>query len=37
VGACKAADAAASTSADFTFDPKLNILEISQSWKCDDS
>jgi hypothetical protein len=37
VGDCKSADAPASTTGDFTFDPKLNILEISQTWKCDDS
>lgn len=35
VGACEPAEAAGTT-ADFLFDPKLNMLEISQRWECDD-
>ncbi|KAK4119468.1 hypothetical protein N657DRAFT_581657 [Parathielavia appendiculata] len=37
VGACRFADAAARTTGEFSFDPKLNMLVISQQWRCDDS
>jgi hypothetical protein len=36
VGACESADGAGTT-ADFLFDPMLNMLEVSQHWECDDS
>ncbi|KAK3303752.1 uncharacterized protein B0T15DRAFT_577029 [Chaetomium strumarium] len=35
-GACQASSGTG-TSANFTFDTKLNMLEISQQWKCDSS
>ncbi|KAK4236572.1 hypothetical protein C8A03DRAFT_35511 [Achaetomium macrosporum] len=36
VGACQGSSGTG-TSADFSFDTKLNMLDISQHWKCDDS
>jgi hypothetical protein len=33
----QSASAMATPETKFTFDPKLNILEISQHWKCSDS
>jgi hypothetical protein len=36
VGVCESVEGAGST-AGFLFDPKFNMLEVSQHWKCDDS
>lgn len=38
-GSCQAADdaAAATPATEFTFDTKLNLLEISQHWECSGS
>jgi hypothetical protein len=36
VGSCTPAEGA-TTTADFRFDPVLNMLEISEHWACEDS
>ncbi|KAK0710276.1 hypothetical protein B0T26DRAFT_787726 [Lasiosphaeria miniovina] len=36
-GTCKSAAAATGTTAAFTFDPVLNMVQVSQHWDCGDS
>ncbi|KAL2182250.1 hypothetical protein L209DRAFT_796099 [Thermothelomyces heterothallicus CBS 203.75] len=37
VGPCSPADNGTTTTASFVFDSRLNILQVSERWACDDS